>query len=332
MPDPAVIIAARQFKADLLARETRQMHTMARRWLQLERALQGQIESLAEEIARIRADGGTVTRETLFAMDRYHRLLAQLQVELARYSNYAADLIETEQRRYAALGIDHAATTIELAGPRTIGTAFDRLPVDAVEYAVGMVADGTPLQTYLRATWGDAAVGMTDELLRATALGQNPRQTARRMQDGTTRSLNRMLNTARTEQLRVYRLANREQMRQSGVVTGYKRIATHDSRVCAACLMDEGHEYDLDETMPEHNQGRCSLVPVVEGMPELTWTQGADWFTRQPAKTQESILGPGRYAAWQAGQFDLDSLISVRRNATWGDSLQVTPLAALIPT
>lgn len=329
MPDPAVIIAARQFKADLLARETRQMHTMARRWLQLERALEGQIDALAQEVARIRADGGTVTRETLFAMDRYHRLLAQLQVELVRYSDYAADLIETEQRRYAALGIDHASTTIELAGPRTIGTAFDRLPVDAVEYAVGMVADGTPLQTYLRATWGDAAVGMTDELLRATALGQNPRQTAKRMADGTTRSLNRMLNTARTEQLRIYRESQRAQYQASGVVTGMRRISARDSRVCLSCLVRDGELLRLDEVMAEHPSGRCSTVPVVEGMPELTWQFGRDWLLTQSPTTQQAIMGKGRYDAWRAGYFGLEDAVRVHHDDVWGDSLQVAPLRDL---
>jgi len=194
------------------------------------------------------------------------------------------------------------------------------------------MGDGSPLSAYLRATWGDAAVGMTDELLRATALGQNPRQTAKRMADGTTRSLNRMLNTARTEQLRVYRAASREQMAASGVVSGYKRIATHDARVCPSCLADEGTEYDLDETMPAHNQCRCSLIPIVSGMPELQWQKGESWFMAQSAKTQESILGKGRYAAWKAGMFSLGDVIQVHRDPTWGDSLQVTPLRELIPT
>jgi SPP1 gp7 family putative phage head morphogenesis protein len=320
----------RQFKLDLLARETRQMGTMARRWLQVERALEGNITALAEQMARIRADGGTVTREMLFSMDRYHALLAQLRVEVGQYSAYAAELIETEQLRHGRLGIQHAARAIELAGPASLRGAFDILPVDAIEFMAGHVADGTPLRLYLEQTWGDAALGMTDELLRATALGINPRQTAKRMQDGTTRSLNRMLNTARTEQLRVYRASNREQMRASGVVTGYRRLATHDSRVCAACLMDEGHLYRLDETMPEHNQGRCAQIPVVEGMPELTWQRGADWLLAQNAKTQQNILGAGRYAAFRAGQFDLDSLVTVQPDPTWGDRLQVTPLQQLV--
>lgn len=331
MPEPAVVVAMRSFKADLLARELRQMQTMARRWLQVERALEGQIEALAQKAARIRADGGTVSRGTLFGLDRYHRLLAQLRAEIDRYAVYAADLIETERTRYARAGVDHAVNAIELAGPRNILAAFDRLPVEAVQMGAGLMADGSPLLTHLQATWGDASIGMTDELLRAIATGQNPRQTARRMADGTTRSLNRMLVTARTEQLRVYRMANREQMRASGVVAGYRRLSAHDSRVCAACLMDEGHLYALGETMPEHPAGRCAQVPVVEGMPELTWTQGASWFVTQSETTQKSILGKGRHDAWRAGMFSLDELINVRGNSVWGASMAVTPLQQLVP-
>src|SRR5690606_30305202 len=156
MPDPAVVVAMRQFKLDLLARETRQMGTMARRWLQVERALEGNITALAEQMARIRADGGTVTRGMLFSMDRYHALLAQLRVEVGQYSAYAAELIEAEQLRHGRLGIQHAARAIELAGPASLRGAFDVLPVDAIEFMAGHVADGTPLRLYLEQTWGDA--------------------------------------------------------------------------------------------------------------------------------------------------------------------------------
>lgn len=332
MPDPAVVVAMRSFKADLLRGELRQMRAMTRRWLQLERALEGQIDALAQEVARIRADGGTVTRETLFAMDRYHRLLAQLQVELARYTQYAADTITTEQQRHAALGIEHAARAIELAGPRSIVGAFDRLPVEAIQLGAGLVGDGSPLSAYLRATWGDAAEGMTDELLRATALGQNPRQTARRMQDGTTRTLSRMLNTARTEQLRIYRESQRAQYQASGVVTGMRRISARDSRVCLSCLVRDGELLRLDEVMAEHPSGRCSTVPVVEGMPELTWQFGRDWLLTQSPTTQQAIMGKGRYDAWRAGYFGLEDAVRVHHDDVWGDSLQVTPLRELIPT
>ena len=162
------------------------------------------------------------------------------------------------------------------------------------------------------------------------ALGYNPRKTARLMAQAATGSLNRMMVIARTEQLRVYRQASLESYRASGVVTGYKRLATHDNRVCPACLMAEGTRYDLDETMPEHPQGRCALVPVVAGVPNVTWVGGADWFEAQSPTMQRDILGKGRYYAWQNGDFDLEQLVTVKRNPVWGDSLQVTPLRELV--
>ena len=44
MPDPAVVIASREFKRGLLLRERMQMEEMARRWLDVEAALEAQIE------------------------------------------------------------------------------------------------------------------------------------------------------------------------------------------------------------------------------------------------------------------------------------------------
>jgi hypothetical protein len=72
------------------------------------------------------------------------------------------------------------------------------------------------------------------------------------------------------------------------------------------------------------------MVPVVIGLPAINWQRGPTWFRAQPAQTQRSILGPGKYEAWRAGQFDLEQLVNVRRNATWGDSVQVAPLSELV--
>lgn len=139
-----------------------------------------------------------------------------------------------------------------------------------------------------------------------------------------------MLNIARTEQLRVYRQTARQSYQASGVVDGYYRLAAHDSRTCPACLMDDGHFYELSEEMPEHPSGRCTQVPKVSGVKPPQWQQGPDWFVEQPPETQKSILGKGRYEAWQAGAFDLDQLIRVKANSAWGDSLQPKPLKELV--
>lgn len=327
MPDSEVVRVMRQFKRDLLRLERAQLRDMAQRWLTVERRLQAQIDALALEMADRRRDGRTITAEMLLNERRYRELLVQLTQELERYSDYAERTITDRQRQLARLGIDHAENALTVQG---VSAGFNRLPVESVEAMAGLAGNGAPLRQLLAQSWPLAADGLTNELVTGVALGYNPRKVARLMAQGATGSLDRMMVIARTEQLRVYRFANRESYRTSGVVTGYKRLATHDSRVCAACLMDEGTLYEVGEEMPEHPQGRCTMVPVVEGMRQPTWTAGADWFVQQSPARQQAILGQGRYSAWQAGDFDLDAVVTVKPNLTWGASLQVTPLRELV--
>lgn len=326
MPDSEVIRVMRSFKADLLRGERAQTAEMARRWQGVEQRLHAQIDALALEMAQVQRDGGTVSRGMLFNDVRYRELLGQLTNELEGYTDYAERTIEQRQRQLARLGIRQAEQAIQTQGIRA---GFSRLPVEAVQNLVGLSGDGAPLRNLLVASWPHAADGLTQALINGVALGYNPRKTARLMAQGMARSRDRMEVIARTEQLRVYREANRQSYIRSGVVEGYRRLATHDRRVCAACLLAEGTFYELNEEMPEHPQGRCTLVPIVEGIKAPTWQLGPSWFVEQPVATQRDILGKGRYDAWQSGAFDLGELVTVRPNAIWGDSLQVAPLREL---
>jgi SPP1 gp7 family putative phage head morphogenesis protein len=326
MPDSAVIVAMREFKRDLLAGERAQMQEMATRWLGVERRLSAQIDALAYEMDAIKQGGGTVSREMLMTNVRYRELLGQLTDELEGYTDYAERTISDRQHQLARLGITQAERAIRVQGVRV---GFARLPIEAVEGLVGLAGDGTPLANLLAASWPLSAQRLTRELVNGVALGYNPRKTARLMAQGMASSQQRMELISRTETLRVYREANRQSYIRSGVVTGFRRLATHDRRTCAACLMAEGEFYELNEEMPTHPQCRCTLVPIVSGVPAPTWQAGEAWFVEQDQATQMDILGKGRYYAWQNGDYELDELVTVKPNATWGDSLQVTPLREL---
>ena len=142
--------------------------------------------------------------------------------------------------------------------------------------------------------------------------------------------LTKAMQIARSEQLRVYRESSRLQYQKSGVVRAYKRLSAKDERVCPACLMADGEVVALEIEFMEHTQGRCTLVPVVIGADDPNWEPGQDWFKRQPADVQQQILGPGRYAAYQDGLFELDDLVTTQSSSIWGDSLVPTPLKDLV--
>ena len=331
MPDPLVILVMREFKAGLLARERGQMEEMAREWVRLEDALDAAIADMARQLDDERRAGRAISQSKLYRMERYKTLLAQVRSEFQQYTGYADRLITNGQEQIGQLGIRHATDAINASVPG-VGVYFDRLPVEAIQnmVGVGMAGNGSPLRALLEETWGTAVNGLTDALIRSTALGRNPRDTAREMKKGLSQGLNRMLNIARTEQLRVYREAARQQYKTSGVVSGFQRLATHDDRVCAACLMAEGEEYGLDEVLRAHPSGRCTMIPMVDGMPKIQFEAGPEWFRKQPDTTQQSILGAKKWDAWKDGKFELHQLVTVRRDATWGDSVTPTPLHKLV--
>lgn len=329
---PSLVVEVMQAHKEALLRQERgQMAAMSRRWLQLERELQDQVELF---VRRVQMDGLTPgqLQSRRFQLDRYRSLLSQVRGQLDQYSDYAGDLITTRQGEIGRAAIRAASAAIEATGADSgIKVAFDRLPVSAIENMIGLAGDGSPLRDLLTDSYGAGADGMLNQLIRATTLGHNPQVTARAMlRNGLSQSLSRMLNIARTEQLRVGREATRQAYQESGVVEAMRRLATKDSRACVACLLADGETIPLDESLREHPQGRCTTIPIVSGLPLAEWEKGRDWFAKADPATQRKILGNGKFTAWRDGRFDLDQLIQVRENSTWGDTLQPASLADLL--
>ncbi len=335
--DPSEVVAfMRAAKDNLLAAEAAQQAQMARAWLLVEESLEGSISALLSEIEIAKAAGETLSRAKILRLQRYQQLVAQIDIELAKYvDDFAAPLITAGQSEIAGVALSDAAqaTQMGFTSAGTVGPAFNRLPVSATEFMVGLAGDGSPLVELLeKRIVGDPSivVQITDTLVESTALGINPNVTAGLIKDNLAGGLNKALEIARTEQLRVYRESSRLQYEESGVVKAYKRLSAKDERVCPACLMADGMIVRLENSFAEHVRGRCTLVPVVIGADEPQWETGRDWFEKQPDDVKQRILGPGRFDALQEGQFELDDLITERSSSVWGESLVPTPLKDLV--
>lgn len=340
-PEPLVVQRMREFKALLLAREQLQMQEMAKRWIGVEQALDANISALAEQAAAQAAEGKPMTQAQLWRMYQYRSLLGQTTEQFEQYAGYADAEITRKQAELAKMGIEHSEQAIQLSywqGGR-MGVYFDRLPVEAVQTMIGLAGNGAPIGELLKLRMVRDAAGnplpgvwdrLTQTLVNGTALGKNPRDTARAMRADLTGGLQKALVIARSEQLRVYRMASAEAYRESGVVTGMKRLSAHDARVCAACLADDGKLYGLNEPLSDHPNGRCTGVPVVKNLPQVKWTAGEAWFKAQDESTQQAILGRDYWEAWHDGAFKFNALTTHTRDATWGGGITVTPLAELV--
>lgn len=132
--------------------------------------------------------------------------------------------------------------------------------------------------------------------------------------------------------LRVYREASRQQYDSTGAVTGYKRFAAKDPRTCPLCLALDGEVYPTDELMNVHPNDRCIMVPIVRGVPEITWETGEEWLRRQDPAIQQGVLGPTAFEAWDNGQIELRDLVNKTEHPIWGPSLERVPMSSLIET
>ena len=326
---PLAIDVMEAHRAALLRADDAAMRAMAQRWLQIERALQAQVDALILEI--LQQGGGPLTMWQLVRLRRYQTLLEQLNIQAAQFVDYVTQDITTRQRTAGMEAIDQSSLAISAAAADAgIQLQFDRLPVSNVERMVGLAGDGSPLRTILQSASTTGADALAQQLIQGVALGLNPREIARRaMRQGLATSFTRMVTIARTEVLRVARQTTLENYRHSQAVRAYRRVASKSQRTCIACLALDGEIYPLTTPFEEHVNGRCVPVPVlIRGTP-LPYENGKDWFARQPETVQRQMMGPGRWDLWQAGDVGWNDLVRIHQDETWGNSPQVTPVRDL---
>lgn len=235
---------------------------------------------------------------------------------------------------YAAIrqGMSDSVNFLNLAAQAqavTLGV-FDRLDVASIESLAAIARARKPLNEILNRAYPVAVQAITDELITGLALGLNPRDITRRIIElGLTRSLNHILLVSRDQVNRAYRTATIAQYKKSGLVWGYYRVASKSRRTCPGCLALDGKFFELDVPFAEHPQGRCVAIPALKGGKPLQFETGRVWFAKQSEEIQTEIMGPGRLAAWQTGEFDFDDLATVKENEVWGPSVQPTPLRDL---
>jgi SPP1 gp7 family putative phage head morphogenesis protein len=264
-------------------------------------------------------------------LERYQALLGQLDVEVAKYVDWGVLEIIDRERLLGQLGIQHAVESVQLAlveAGKGMGEFFNRVPISAVEKMVGMTAGG-PLEGLLSEAYPLAAEQMTQALIEGVALGLPPGEVAKRMADGMAAGLNRCTVIARTEILRVYRETSRQQYEESGAVERFERLATRQPNTCMACIALDGEIYLTKELMNVHPLDRCTMLPLVRGVPRPERELASEWFERQDSDLQKEMMGPGRHKLYKEGKIDLPDLVTKTEHPVWGPSVGVTPLKNL---
>jgi SPP1 gp7 family putative phage head morphogenesis protein len=176
----------------------------------------------------------------------------------------------------------------------------------------------------------DVAERISQTIIDSVGMGKNPKVLAGLIQEDLGGNLTSALRTARTTQLWAYREASRANyVANNDVVKQWQWVANLDADTCGACVALNGTIYDTDTPADGHWNCRCVMVPVTILDPNPDRQSGEDWFNQQDEAMQKSILGPGKYEAWQSGQFEFSQLAQHTPDVAFGSMWTETPLKDL---
>lgn len=337
---------AHQFQQAIEAGNTSALRRLTEALARSLPALVAQAETAAARVASLKAEGKDAEAATFAAM-RSRAIALQVEAEVRRLVDQLRPELLNGQAQAVEAGLQAAErlTQAVLGLPENIplgaiGVQWNRAPLAAVQALQGAFGADGPLPGLLNQIAPDTARRVRETLTTGMLAGKGPRVMARTLRQEIGLSAVRAETIARDQVLKAYRAASVESYAQnSNVVKGFTRRCAKSVRSCIACLVADGQFYKVDETLEEHVQGRCALIPVtktfrelgidIEEPPRTEPQSGADWFKTQPEDKQRQILGPGGLAAYQSG-VALDRFVKRVDSVEWGPSLQVRPVKELV--
>jgi SPP1 gp7 family putative phage head morphogenesis protein len=305
---------ALESRKKLLRGEKSEVGRIARLYRAAAKSLLADLEQLVAKIERQQAAGLPVTEHWLYRQARLLVLLRDISDVLSGFGEDVADLTEARQKEVLASGQAMAEGQIRAR----VSGSFDRLPADAFEQLAGRLSDGTPLKERFRKLGPEAARRFEETLTTGLAKGENPRVIGKRLSEGLGIARYDATRIARTEVLQAYRTAGRETYKASGVVLGWRWLATKGSRTCPVCLAMHGRVFTLDTPFGSHPQCRCTQVPVLEGEEMVDEPSYEGWLKAQPKAVQEKILGTAAAGMFRAEEIGLDDFVKEENHPDYG--------------
>ena len=346
MAGPIQDIIAR-YQADMRAIDREATGRLIESYRRVYDDIRAKVESLA---GRALGEGpeAVLTATQLRNLSEYKDMMATIQREMQRYGAVVDDVVGAAQEKAVNSGAAAARQMIlelfpEAARGSIVGV-LQRMPREAVIALVGALREDSPLASITLARWGDkAAKQIGEQLVKGMVTGIGSRKTAREilkaLDPALGMPLSKALTIARTETNRAFRSATRETYRRNPhVVKGWIWYANinGDPEPCLACLAMHGTKHDMDETLDDHPNGRCTMLAItpsfeelgIEGVdePDRTVETGEEWFNRQPEERQREMMGEQRYELWKQGNLDFEDMATTHHSDEWGDSIGVRPI------
>jgi hypothetical protein len=328
-------VAARQ-RAALLRGERQAASELMRAYGGVWQHIQVRLDALWQAKAAAEADGGAVDTSWLYQFNRLDTLQRQVEAELRTFAEFADPLITRQQAAAVDAALRDAESLVRTAThDASVTVGWAQLPTAAIEELVGFTANGSPLRELLDALGPAASSSVRDALIQGLALGRGPAAVAREIRQALGGNVVRALRISRTETLRAYREATRRSYEaNSDVVDGWIWNCACTERSCALCWAMHGTVHPNTESLNDHPNGRCAMLPHVKdfpGMaPQTLPEPGPAQFARLTPVQQDGILGQAAGRAYRAGAFELKDVVARTFDPDWGPGFRVKSLRELV--
>lgn len=319
-------------RAKLLRDEQRAVNQITRSYRVAESAIQ---EELAQVLAKMTAAmdaGQAVTPAWVYQEARLKTLLAEVDVQLAKYSGDAQAITQAQQLRNVMTAGRYAADLVGAAGVRS---GFVMLHDQAFTDIVGFLSDGSPLHALFKEIGPQAVGNVRKAFAKGMALGKNPRVVGRWIHDAVNDDLKmshyRGVLIARNETMRAYRTSTlRNYQANSQIVQGWRWLSGRDGRCCPICIAMDGSVHPLSEPFASHVGCRCSSVPVLREGLDTNIGTGEEWLRGQSEATQVRVMqGKSRWELWHDQDVKLTDMVRETTSAKWGPGRALVPLREL---
>lgn len=327
MPD--VIELAAQFRAQLESQSGRATRRAVEAYTGLVSRLDGIIDALVLEIAE-----GELTRGQVMRLSRYKKLKEQLEKELTLYQGFLGVELQTVARDSISLSALHADRLIEQAAiDAGVAVALsEAADTNAIISLLGFLEPESALYKRLSVYGAVNAARIADLLLEGVGLGYGADKIAGLIRtQGLGMGLTDALRMVRTVGIYSYRESTRYNYARNGnIVTGWVwHSARIPGRTCMSCIAKHGSEHSLDETLNDHHNGLCAMLPMVRGRNPVS-ENGAAWFGNQSENVQRQMMRGSKFDAWKAGKFSIADMSKAIYNDVFGEMFTETPLKDLI--
>lgn len=325
----------KKHRQQIIDREKNTFRELLAAYEEIEKELKNQFDDLQEKILDAQVAEETISNSWFFKEKRLESLLAQVKNQIVRFGGTAARIIEREQSAAIQIAIRHTQETFDLLisvadFPKRNFAAT--LNPRAVETAVGLMGDGSPIISYFEKQLAPAvAQKIKGEVIKAAALGTDFGTISKNLQETGGITKHRALSTARTETNRVRRETCRKIYEEnSDIINGWEWTSSKSLRTCSLCIGMDGRIFKLNKPFPQHINCRCSIIPVIVGLPRRPRTIGGEWFENLSNEDKAKILGKEAFLAYEQHDLTLNDFIAFRNDKRFGKSVTRKPLAKIL--